>query len=200
MGRESGTDSGLGGGWMFGYGLATAGETVTEPGSRGPGIAHTELPTPDIEATRAFYEDTLGFETVIDTTGHIEEGGKLRHLFFRCGDGQLIAFMEARDVDGLSSPGDVAEAAGVVDPMLHIAFEAGSVEELEQRRARLAKQGVEVSPVIDFEWCRSFYFKDPHGLMVEFTCIVDPPPEGGEPESYELSLSVPELENFAGLS
>lgn len=165
-----------------------------------PGISHTELPTPDIEQTRRFYEETLGFEAVVDTTGRIEEGGKLRHLFFRVGDDQLIAFMEARDVEGLDSPGDVAAAAGVADPMLHLAFKVESLEALDERRAELDEKGVETSPVIDFGWCRSFYFKDPHGLMLEYNCLTQPLPEDGEPESYELEMSIDELEHFAGLS
>lgn len=173
---------------------------MTDRTPHAPGISHTELPTPDIEETRRFYEETLGFEAVIDTTGHIEEGGKLRHLFFRVGDDQLVAFMEARGVDGLDSPGDVADAAGVVDPMLHLCFKAESTEALEERKSVLSKKGVTVSPMIDFGWCRSFYFKDPHGLMLEYTCITEPLPEDGAPERFELEMSRDELEHFAGLS
>ncbi len=165
-----------------------------------PGLSHTELPTPDIEATREFYEDTLGFELIIDTTGHIEPEGTLRHLFFRCGDDQLVAFMEARGLEGLSSPGDVAQAAGVPDPMLHLAFQADSLDDLEARRDELNATGVKTSPVVDFGWCKSFYFKDPHGLMLEYNCLTEPLPEEDEVRSFELEMSRGELENFMGLS
>jgi glyoxylase I family protein len=176
-----------------------AGDPVTASTTNYPDLSHVEFPTPDIDETQRFYEDVLGFQVVVDTTGRIEEGGTLRHLFFRCGDGQLIAFMEARGIDGLTSPGDVAQAAGVPDPLLHVAFQAESVGDLEDRRATLADEGQEPSPVIDFGWCQSFYFKDPHGLMLEFCCVIKPLPEQGSPETFELEMSRAELENFAGL-
>lgn len=191
--------TGLGDGSRWVAALTADRATMSSNHPRPTGIAHTELPTSDIEATRSFYEEILGFPAVVDTTGHIEEGGQLRHLFFRCGDGQLIAFMEAQGIDGLDSPGDVAKAAGVPDPLLHIAFAAADLEALEARRAELADEGVKVSPLIDFGWCQSFYFKDPNGLMLEYCCVTKPVPEQGPPETYELEMSLAELENFAGL-
>jgi catechol 2,3-dioxygenase-like lactoylglutathione lyase family enzyme len=46
------------------------------------GISHVGLSTLDLDKTRNFYEDVLGFKPVVADTIKIEEGGYLRHLFF----------------------------------------------------------------------------------------------------------------------
>ncbi len=32
----------------------------------------------------------------------------------------------------------------------------------------LLERGVDVTPVVDHEWCRSIYFRDPNGLLLEY--------------------------------
>ena len=46
----------------------------------------------DLAATRAFYEDVLGFRLVTIEQIDFEEKGLIRHAFFDCGDGQLLGF------------------------------------------------------------------------------------------------------------
>ncbi len=46
------------------------------------------------------------------------------------------------------------------------------MDELEARRDDLAKKGIEVTPVVDHEWCRSIYFNDPNGLLLEYCTTV----------------------------
>jgi len=62
------------------------------------GFSHIGLSTLDLDKTRAFYEDILGFKPVVADRIKITEGGHLRHLFFDIGRNQLLAFMEARGV------------------------------------------------------------------------------------------------------
>src|SRR5260370_878694 len=38
----------------------------------------------------------------------------------------------------------------------------------EVRIARLRAQGIEVTEIVDHEWAKSIYFKDPNGLQLEF--------------------------------
>jgi len=52
----------------------------------------------------------------------------------------------------------------------HFAFELGSLEALEAKRAELIAKGVHVTPVVDHEWMKSIYFKDPNGLLLEYAC------------------------------
>ena len=99
-----------------------------------------------------------------------EEGGRIRHVFFDTGGGQLIAFMEPRGVPGIPLEYDagINRGLGVPDAFYHFAFEVESLEALEAKRAALVAKGVKVTPVVDHEWMKSIYFKDPNGLMLEY--------------------------------
>ena len=45
-------------------------------------------------------------------------------------------------------------------------------EILESKRAELAAKGVEVTEVVDHNWAKSIYFKDPNGISLEYCCLV----------------------------
>ena len=49
------------------------------------GFSHVGLSTLDLDKTRKFYEGVLGFRPVVADTITIEEGGRIRHLFFDVG-------------------------------------------------------------------------------------------------------------------
>ncbi len=136
------------------------------------GYSHIGLSTLDLDRTRAFYEDVLGFPAVRCDIMDVKEGGRVRHAFFATGDGQLIAFMEPRGVTGIPAEYDtgINRGLGVPDAFYHIAFEVGAVEALAAKRAQLIAKGVRVTPIVDHEWMQSIYFKDPNGLLLEFAC------------------------------
>jgi catechol 2,3-dioxygenase-like lactoylglutathione lyase family enzyme len=133
-------------------------------------FSHVGLSTLDMDATRAFYEGVLGFRAVRCDILEVEEGGRIRHVFFDAGDGQLIAFMEPRGVPGLPEKYEtgINRGLGVPDAFYHFAFEVASVAALEAKRAELIAKGVKVTPIVDHEWMQSIYLKDPNGLMLEF--------------------------------
>ncbi len=62
------------------------------------GFSHIGLSTLDLDRSRDFYENVLGFKAVRCDVLRVKEGGQIRHIFFDTGRGQLIAFMEARGV------------------------------------------------------------------------------------------------------
>jgi len=134
------------------------------------GYSHIGLSTLDLDRTRAFYEDVLGFRAVRCDILEFEEGGRIRHIFFDAGGGQLIAFMEPRGIPGIPVEYDagINRGLGVPDAFYHFAFEAESLEALEAKRAQLIAKGVRVTPIVDHEWAKSIYFKDPNGLMLEY--------------------------------
>ena len=134
------------------------------------GWSHIGLSTLDLDKTRDFYENVLGFKAVRCDILKVREGGQIRHIFFDTGDGQLMAFMEPRGIPGIPVEYDagINRALGVPDFFYHFAFEAGSVEELEAKRAELVEKGVRVTPIVDHEWCKSIYFKDPNNLQLEY--------------------------------
>ena len=137
------------------------------------GFSHIGLSTLDLDRTRAFYEGVLGFPAVRCDTIKVSEGGQIRHIFFDTGRDLLIAFMEARGVPGVPAQYDagITRGLGVPSAFYHFAFEAGSEAGLVEKRRELIAKGVEVTDVVDHDWAKSIYFKDPNGLQLEFCCF-----------------------------
>jgi catechol 2,3-dioxygenase-like lactoylglutathione lyase family enzyme len=136
------------------------------------GFSHIGLSTLDLDRTRAFYEDVLGFKAVRCDVLKVKEGGQIRHIFFDTGRDQLLAFMEARGVPGIPGAYDagINRGLGVPSAFYHFAFEAGSEAALDEKRNELIARGVEVTDVVDHDWAKSIYFRDPNGMQLEFCC------------------------------
>ena len=130
------------------------------------GVHHVAYATRDIEATRHFYEDLMGFPLVYSEVQQSGTAG-LKHLFFDAGNGACIAFFE---VNGVGETADystnVSEAVGLPFWVNHCAFGA-TAEKQDQVKAAMAAEGI--LPVMDLDhgWCHSVYFLDPSGVMVE---------------------------------
>ena len=137
------------------------------------GFSHLGLSTLDLDRTRDFYENVLGFKAVRCDIIKVKEGGQIRHIFFDTGRDQLIAFMEARGVPGVPARYDagITRGLGVPSAFYHFAFEAGSEAGLDEKRRELIAKGVEVTDVVDHDWAKSIYFKDPNGIQLEFCCF-----------------------------
>jgi catechol 2,3-dioxygenase-like lactoylglutathione lyase family enzyme len=137
------------------------------------GFSHIGLSTLDLDRTRDFYENVLKFRAVRCDTLKVKEGGQIRHIFFDTGRDQLIAFMEARGVPGVPAQYDagINHGLGVPNAFYHFAFEAGSEAGLDEMRNALIARGVEVSDVVDHDWAKSIYFKDPNGVQLEYCCF-----------------------------
>ena len=116
----------------------------------------------------------LGFKPVVADEIKVEEGGRIRHIFFDVGRDQLIAFMEPRGVPGVPPDYDagINRGLGVPAAFYHFAFEAGSEAALADKRDELRAKGVEVTDIVDHRWAKSIYFKDPNGVCLEYCCMV----------------------------
>lgn len=139
------------------------------------GLNHVGFATHDMDATKEFYENVLGFTTVRYDRFDIEEGGHVRHLFMDAGNGQLVSFMEPNDIASCSPDFDagINKGLGLPNVFFHLAFEAESEEGLEKVRGVLREHGVPVTPVMDHDWCKSIYFNDPvNNLSLEYCRIV----------------------------
>ncbi len=136
------------------------------------GFSHIGLSTLDLDRTRDFYERVLGFKPVRCDILKVKEGGQIRHIFFDTGRDQLIAFMEASGVAGIPAEYDagINRGLGVPGVFYHFAFEAGTEAALAEKRHELLAKGVEVTEVVDHDWAKSIYFKDPNGIQLEFCC------------------------------
>ena len=137
------------------------------------GFSHIGLSTLDLDRTRDFYEGVLGFKAVRCDILKVKEGGQIRHIFFDTGHDQLMAFMEATGVPGIPAEYDagINRGLGVPGAFYHFAFEAGSEAGLTEKRRELLAKGIEVTEVVDHDWAKSIYFKDPNGLQLEFCCF-----------------------------
>ncbi|MFM7219758.1 MAG: VOC family protein [Nodosilinea sp.] len=66
-------------------------------------LDHLSFGTHDIAATRAFYGGKLGFPVLIHERMLMQEGGTVEHIFFDCGGGCALAFMQWQGVPGVPS-------------------------------------------------------------------------------------------------
>lgn len=132
------------------------------------GFNHIDLATKDMAATRAFYEGILGFPAVRTDIIEFEGRGSAEHVFFDCGNGQMIAFASSANMPKDLDTG-INRGLGLPPGVYHFAFEAGSLENLRTLKAELEAKGVAVRGIEDHEgWCQSIYFMDPNGLQMEF--------------------------------
>jgi catechol 2,3-dioxygenase-like lactoylglutathione lyase family enzyme len=134
----------------------------------------------------------------------VKEGGQIRHIFFDTGHDQLLAFMEARGVPGVPADYDVAihRGLGVPSVFYHFAFEAGSEAALVEKRNELLAKGVEVTDVVDHDWAKSVYFKDPNGIQLEYCCFTRNlnADDARMQNRFEISVSRLGLEDKGALS
>ena len=167
------------------------------------GFSHIGLSTLDLDKTRDFYENVLGLKPVRCDTIKVKEGGQIRHIFFDTGRDQLLAFMEARGVPGVPVEYDagINRGLGVPSAFYHFAFEAGSETALEAKRKELLTKGVEVSEVVDHDWAKSIYFKDPNGMQLEYCCFTRDLGENDArmQERFEVTIRALGLEDVSTL-
>ena len=144
------------------------------------GFSHIGLSTRDLDKTRAFCEEVLGFKPVVADRITVTEGGHLRHLFFDVGRDQLLAFLEPQDVPDVPADYDagINRGLGVPAAFYHFAFEAGSPAALAEKRDELRAKGVDVTEIVDHAWAKSIYFRDPNGLSLE-VLLPDAQPDRG---------------------
>jgi catechol 2,3-dioxygenase-like lactoylglutathione lyase family enzyme len=133
------------------------------------GLHHNAYRCRDSEETRAWYEDFLGLQLV--SAFPIGDGHAL-HTFFQMADGSCLAFFEA--------PGKPFDFK-VQDALdLHIAL--GVEDDVFDRMLQKGHdQGVEVRGPVDHGFCRSIYFRDPNGYIVELTADTGMHPEIMDP-------------------
>jgi catechol 2,3-dioxygenase-like lactoylglutathione lyase family enzyme len=137
------------------------------------GFSHIGLSTLDLDKTRAFYEEVMGFKLVAADRIKVAEGGHLRHIIFDVGRDQLLAFLEPQGVPDVPADYDagINRGLGLPAAFYHFAFEAGSPAALAEKRDELRTKGVAVTEIVEHAWARSIYFRDPNGLSLEYSCL-----------------------------
>ncbi len=125
------------------------------------GLHHVTLISSDLEATTAFYRDTLGLAVERDERNPDDPAA--RHVWFGDGagtPGTLVTFLEYPQL-----------AVGVVGrgSTHHLAFGVASAEEQIAWRDWLRSRGVDCTDVFERSGLRSVYFRDPDGHILEIT-------------------------------
>ncbi len=159
------------------------------------GYNHIALVCADMQNTVDFYEGILGFP-LVKTLEYA--GGTGQHFFFQVTEDDGVAFFwfadaapaapgvagapwQFTDEHGTPVPGIAGVAAK--DAMHHLAFDV-PLEKMDEYRERLIAAGVEVTDIVrhtdtsqgdgEQECIRSLYFRDPDGIMLEFSALARP--------------------------
>ena len=149
------------------------------------GINHLALTCKDMKRTVDFYSGVLG----MPLTKTIDlPRGMGQHFFFDIGNGDSLAFFWFPDspeaVPGVTNPANLVGRGPITTAnasMNHVAFDV-SPEKIDEYREKLAKAGIDVTPVINHDaspnqaskeitpttFVRSIYFLDPDGIQLEF--------------------------------
>ena len=145
---------------MSGDELTSARVSASEPRRlRIAGIHHITLICRSLERSTAFYRNLLGMRMVKQTVN--DDDPDAGHLFF--GDeegnpGTLVTCLEYPQLE---------EGAVGTGSTHHFALAVESEEELRAWRDYLTAQGVSCTEVLDREFFKSIYLRDPDGHIVE---------------------------------
>ena len=110
------------------------------------------------ERTAALLTGTLGFRFAG------QAGNRFRYQTAFGGPGSFVDILDLPE----EPPGRVA--AGTVH---HVAWRAAGAAEQQAWREEIARQGLNVTPVVDRKYFRSIYFREPGGVLFEIA--TDPP-------------------------
>lgn len=127
------------------------------------GIHHVTVLCKDARRSVAFYRNLLGMRA-LKVTANADDPGA-RHLFFgdeRGQPGTLITCLEYPHM----KPGELGTGS-----THHFALAVESDEELSAWRDYLVSRGIPCTEVLDREFCKSVYLRDPDGHIVELATL-----------------------------
>lgn len=136
-------------------------------------IHHVAYRCKDAKETVEWYGRHLGMKFVLaiaeDQVPSTHEPDPYMHVFLDAGGGNVLAFFEIP-----KSPA-MGRDANTPAWVQHIAFEVGTVQELEETKAKLEAAGIPVIGITDHTIFQSIYFHDPNGHRVELAANTGTP-------------------------
>ena len=132
-------------------------------------LHHNAHVTTDMEATRKFYEEIIGFPLVATWCEKTDLFGKERtymHCFFDIGDGECLAFFQFANEDDQQEFGPELPLSG----FRHLAMKVDR-ETQDGIVERLTGAGYKEPDmyILNHGYCYSLYVYDPARLLIEFT-------------------------------
>jgi catechol 2,3-dioxygenase-like lactoylglutathione lyase family enzyme len=139
-------------------------------------IHHVAYRCKDAKETVDWYGKHLGMKFVLaiaeDQVPSTHEPDPYMHVFLDAGNGNVLAFFEIPKSPMMGRDNNTPAW------VQHIAFEVGTVKELEETKARLEAAGIPVVGITDHTIFKSIYFRDPSGHRLELAANT------GTPEMY----------------
>jgi glyoxylase I family protein len=136
------------------------------------GLHHVRLTVTDIERSRAFYQDLLGFEMLAQSPGDPADPAVRADPFQLYGGCVFAAHNTMLGLRPVADPGDrfVSERVGLD----HLSFTVGSRADLVAAAERLAAAGVTHGEIIELPAFNIaiLSFSDPDGIHLELTAPV----------------------------
>jgi glyoxylase I family protein len=127
-------------------------------------VSHVELTVRDVDRSKAWYRDVLGFDVVLAETDHPD--------FFQ---GRVVSVLreDADTVIGLvqhqhGEPGRFSEFRVGLD---HLSFSVDTQDELEAWLTHFEERGVEHTAIIDMPYASVVVFRDPDNIQLELFCV-----------------------------
>jgi glyoxalase family protein len=164
--------------------LVAVGEDGREGWADGPvpaeqavtGFHHVTLAVADPSRTAKLMTDTLGFQQAGETEG------RTRYEAGEGGPGNMV---------DVANGGGFPQGTMGVGTVHHVAFRVPDEETQFELREQIAALGYNVTPVLDRNYFRSIYFREPGGVL--FEVATDPPgfAVDEEPEHLGENLKLP---------
>ena len=121
------------------------------------GFSHLALTVVDLERSKQWYAEVLGWQQLIDGT---DEHG-IAFAFGILAGGQVGVGLRRH-------PGDAGTAFSPSQTGLdHVSFAVASRRELEAWEQRFNEKGISSSPIVDAPYGAVLSFKDPDGIALE---------------------------------
>jgi catechol 2,3-dioxygenase-like lactoylglutathione lyase family enzyme len=136
-------------------------------------IHHVAYRCKDAKQTVEWYAKNLNMDFVLaiaeDQVPSTKAADPYMHIFLDAGGGNVLAFFE------LPNSPTMGRDTNTPDWVQHIAFKVDSLQTLEEAKARLVANGIEVVGPTNHTIFKSIYFFDPNGHRLELAADVGTP-------------------------